>query len=129
MELLEFYRHFISSDSKTRNEMLGELKSLEIKKPFNWVSEIFEKLFAESSKDAIVYINESTGTEKKISYRELYESYNRFINFLRQLNIKKGSNIYIMAGAVPEQWIIMMGALKAGFVVIPTAPNLTEYEL
>ncbi len=74
MELLEFYRHFISSDSKTRNEMLGELKSLEIKKPFNWVSEIFEKLFAESSKDAIVYINESTGTEKKISYRELYES-------------------------------------------------------
>ena len=129
MELLEFYRHFISSDSKTRNEMLGELKSLKIKKPFNWVSEIFEKLFAESSKDAIIYINESTGSERKIRYRELYESYNRFINFLRQMDIKKGSNIYIMAGAVPEQWIIMMGALKAGFVVIPTAPNLTEYEL
>lgn len=103
MELLEFYRLFISSDSKTRNEMLEELKSLEIKKPFNWVSEIFEKLFAESSKDAIVYINESTDSERKISYRELYESYNRFINFLRQMDIKKGSNIYIMAGAVPEQ--------------------------
>ena len=81
--------------------MLGELKSLEIKKPFNWVSEIFEKLFAESSKDAIIYMNESTGTERKISYREFYENYNRFINFLRQMDIKKGSNIYIMAGAVP----------------------------
>jgi Acyl-coenzyme A synthetases/AMP-(fatty) acid ligases len=34
-----------------------------------------------------------------------------------------------MTGSVPEQWIAMMGALKAGFIIIPAAPNLTGYEL
>ncbi len=129
MEFIDFYKEFIFSNSKKRNDMLGELKSQKIKQPFNWVSEIFEKLFVNNEKDAIIYVNESTGEERRISYKELYASYNQFINFLRTEEIGKGSKVYIMAGSVPEQWITMMGALKAGFIVIPTAPNLTEYEL
>ena len=129
MEFIDFYKKFIFSKSKERNTMLGELKSRKINEPFNWVSEIFEKIFAGNDKDAIIYINESTGEERRISYRRLYESYNQFINFLRTEGINKGSSVYIMAGSIPEQWVVMMGALKAGFIVIPTAPNLTWYEL
>ena len=72
MEFIDFYKKFIFSNSKERNTMLGELKSLKINEPFNWVSEIFEKLFAGNDKDAIIYINEGTGEERRISYRKLY---------------------------------------------------------
>lgn len=129
MELIDFYQKFIASDSETRNNMLEELGKMVPESSFNWVSDIYEKLFSESKKDAIIYINESTNKEIRISYHSLYESYNKFINFLRRLEIKKGSIVYIMAGAVPEQWIAMLGCLKAGFTVIPSAPNLTEYEI
>jgi acetyl-CoA synthetase/4-hydroxybutyrate---CoA ligase (AMP-forming) len=129
MDIVEFYKKFIASDSKTRNEMLGELKSISMEHSFNWVSDIFEKLFANKNKDALIYFNEAAGRESRISYLELYEKYNKFINFIRRMGVKKGASIYIMAGAVPEQWFTMMGSLKAGFTVIPTAPNLTEYEI
>jgi acyl-coenzyme A synthetase/AMP-(fatty) acid ligase len=129
MSLIDFYKQFIDSSPESRNNMLEELRNMVPESTFNWVSDIFEKLFSESTKDAIIYVNVSTGIEVHMSYHSLYESYNKFINFLRKFGIKKGSNVYIMAGSVPEQWIVMLGCLKAGFVVIPTAPNLTEYEI
>jgi acyl-coenzyme A synthetase/AMP-(fatty) acid ligase len=129
MDFLDFYREFIGSDTARKNKMLGELKSMHGTSHLNFVSDIFEKLFGGLQKDAIIYVNTTTGVEKRISYREFIINYNRFINFLRSRGIRKGSNIYIMAGPVPEQWAVMMGALKAGYTVIPTAPNLTEYEI
>ncbi|WMT50870.1 MAG: AMP-binding protein [Ferroplasma sp.] len=129
MEFLDFYREFINSDTAVKNQMLGNLKTMEGSTDINFVTDVFEQLFAKLEKDAVIYVNTTTGMEKRISYREFVKNYNKFINFLRSNGIKKGSNIYIMAGPVPEQWTVMMDALKAGYTVIPTAPNLTEYEL
>ncbi len=129
MDFLNFYTEFINSDTDKRNKMLEKLKTLDGNTELNFVTDIFEKLFGNLEKDAIIYVNKDKGIEKRISYREFINSYNKFINFLRSKGIKKGSNIYIMAGAIPEQWTVMMGSLKAGYTVIPTAPNLTEYEL
>ena len=49
-----------------------------------------EKLFGNLEKDAIIYVNKDKGIEKRISYREFINSYNKFINFLRS----KGKCIY-----------------------------------
>ncbi len=129
MNILDFYREFIDSDCAQKNQMLGKLKTTYRDTEVNFVTDIFEKIFSGLQKEAIIYVNTGTNEEKRISYKEFIANYNKFINFLRSKGIRKGSNIYIMAGPVPEQWIVMMGALKAGYTVIPTAPNLTEYEL
>ena len=129
MNILDFYQNFLKADSTDRNKMLKDLKQMNTDMEINFVGDIFEKLFGNLNKDAIIYLNVEKGEETRISYSQFIKSYNKFINFLRSRGIKKGSTIYIMAGAVPEQWIVMMGALKAGYTVIPTAPNLTEYEL
>ncbi len=129
MELLDFYREFMDSGCTRKNQMLMQLKTIYGNIEVNFVTDIFEKLFSELEKDAIIYVNTKTNEEIRIPYKEFINNYNKFINFLRSNGIRKGSNIYIMAGPVPEQWTVMMGALKAGYTVIPTAPNLTEYEL
>jgi hypothetical protein len=71
---LIFIRNLFLQIQKKRNAMLAELKSFKIKQPFNWVSEIFEKLFADKEKEAIIYKNDSTGKERRISYNELYKN-------------------------------------------------------
>ena len=129
MKPVDFYREFMDSDCTQKNQMLGKLKTIYENTEVNFVTDIFEQLFSELEKDAIIYVNTKTTTEIRISYKKFINNYNKFINFLRSKGIEKGSNIYIMSGPVPEQWTVMMGALKAGYTVIPTAPNLTEYEL
>ncbi len=129
MEILEFYQNFLKTDINSRNDLLFELKDIVLKDEFNWVSEIFEKIIKDTEKDALIYYNMGTENEIRISYGDFMNRYNQFINFLKKHNIKKGASIYIMAGAVPEQWYSIMGSLKGGFTVIPSAPNLTEYEL
>ncbi|MEM0139097.1 MAG: AMP-binding protein [Ferroplasma sp.] len=129
MDILELYRRLIDAPQDKKNDVLSELKNIKPDYSINWVSDIFEKLFINEKKKAIIYTNIDTGIEKSFTYYELYQHYNRFINLLRDKNIKKGSNIYVILPAVLEQWYIMLGALKAGYTIIPTAQNITEYEL
>lgn len=128
MEIYDFYKNF-EENFNDRENILKELKNYKINENFNWVSDVFEKLYINQDKDAIIYYNMDNDIEKRIKYNEFYNNYNRLINLLRKNSIKKGSIIYVMAPAIIEQYYIIMASLKAGFVLIPLAPNLTEYEL
>ncbi len=128
MEIYNFYKNF-EENFNERENILKELKSYKIDENFNWVSDVFEKLYINQDKDAIIYYNMDDDIEKRIKYNEFYNNYNRLINLLRKNGIKNGSIIYVMAPAIIEQYYIIMASLKAGFVLIPLAPNLTEYEL
>ncbi|MEM0139611.1 MAG: AMP-binding protein [Ferroplasma sp.] len=114
---------------ENRNKNLSEFKNLKFEGSFNLALEIFEKLFSNLNKKAVIYINTESNIEKSVTYNELCQNYNKFINFLRSKNIKKGANIYVMFPSIVEQRYIMFGALKAGYTIMPTAPNITEYEL
>ncbi len=129
MDILNFYKRFLNATPETRKTMLTELKNYDIEGQFNWVDEVFEKLFGSESKKAVIYYNSEKEEENSLSYIDLIKNYNKFINLLRSYGFKKGTNIYVMLPAIPEQWYITIGALKAGFTIIPAAPNLTEYEL
>ncbi len=128
MELQNFYKNFDEKFDE-RESMLTELKNSKTYTNFNWVSDMFEKLYINQDKDIIIYYNMDNDTEKRVKYKEFYINYNKLINFLRKNRMKKGSIIYVMTPAIIEQWYIIMASLKAGFTLIPLAPNLTEYEL
>ncbi|WP_210433923.1 acyl--CoA ligase [Acidianus brierleyi] len=95
-------------------------------KYFNWVSEVFEKT---EEKTALIWVDMDKNEEKKLTYRDLSLQTNKLLNFLRKEGLKKGDPVYIMTPIIPEQWISLLAVIKGGFIGVPTAINLTEYEL
>ncbi len=127
MNIAELYEK-VKKNYDERYRILEDLRNMKPPEPFNWVQEIFEKFYG-SDKNAVIYYNMENEMEIKVSYNRLISNYNKLINLLRKHGIKKSAVIYLMSPALTEQWYIMLAALKAGYTLIPLAPNLTEFEL
>ena len=54
-----------------------------------------------------------------LSYGELALQTSRFANVLRELGVAKGEHLFVLMGRIPELYIAVLGALKAGVVVTP----------
>ena len=59
------------------------------------------------------------GTRRDFTYVDLRALTNRFANALDRLGVGPGSRVFVLAGRVPELYISVLGALKAGCVVSP----------
>ncbi|WP_199433710.1 acetate--CoA ligase [Qaidamihabitans albus] len=55
----------------------------------------------------------------ELSYAELAERTNRFAVLLRELGVRRGERVFTLLGRVPDLYIAVLGALKAGCVVSP----------
>ncbi|NKQ51829.1 acetate--CoA ligase [Amycolatopsis sp. K13G38] len=53
------------------------------------------------------------------TYAELAERANRFAGLLRRLGVAPGERVFTLLGRVPELYVAVLGALKAGCVVSP----------
>ncbi|PXY36977.1 acetate--CoA ligase [Prauserella flavalba] len=60
-----------------------------------------------------------TDTVTELTYAELAERTNRFAALLRELGIHRGDRVYTLLGRVPDLYVVVLGALKAGCVVSP----------
>ena len=85
-----------------------------------------------SDRTALIVISRD-GSEKRLSYRELSESSNRFANVLRRLGVKPGDRV---AGLMPrgaEVMIAIIAALKVGAIYVPIftgfGPDAVRYRL
>ncbi len=59
------------------------------------------------------------GSVRDFSYAELKRQSNRFANVLRQLGIKRGEPVFVLAGRVPELYFAALGTWKNGSVFCP----------
>ena len=59
------------------------------------------------------------GSVRDFSYAELKRQSNRFANVLRQLGIKRGESVFVLAGRVPELYFAALGTWKNGSVFCP----------
>jgi acetyl-CoA synthetase len=59
------------------------------------------------------------GSRREITYAELEHETNRFANALEQLGVRAGDRVFTLLGRVPELFVAVLGALKAGAVVSP----------
>lgn len=66
---------------------------------------------------------------KKMTYRKLYESSNRFANALKWLGIGYGDRVAIMLPNCPQMVIAYFGILSIGAIVVQTNPLYMEGEL
>ncbi|UCE32534.1 MAG: AMP-binding protein, partial [Burkholderiales bacterium] len=59
------------------------------------------------------------GASRDLTYAELSALSNRFANALASLGLRAGDRIFMLASRLPELYVAVLGALKAGLVVSP----------
>lgn len=65
---------------------------------------------------AIIWEGNDPDTNKKITYKELYEDVNKFANVLKSHGVKKGDRVSLYMQMVPELAIAMMACARIGAV-------------
>ena len=55
----------------------------------------------------------------ELSYGELERLTARFANVLASLGVARGERLFVLAGRIPELYVAVLGALRAGVVVTP----------
>jgi acetyl-CoA synthetase len=73
---------------------------------------------ARAERTAIRWIGKS-GARREFSYRDLAAATSRFANALRSLGVQRGERVFVLMGRLPELYVAVLGALKAGCVVTP----------
>jgi acetyl-CoA synthetase len=71
-----------------------------------------------ADKAALRWIGKS-GARRELSFRQLCEETSRFANALESLGVKPGERVFVMMGRLPELYVSVLGALKAGCAVTP----------
>ncbi|MBM4415451.1 MAG: acetate--CoA ligase [Chloroflexi bacterium] len=61
----------------------------------------------------------SDGRVERLTFEELRRLTNRFANVLRELGIARGDRVFFFADRIPELYVGVFGALKAGAIAAP----------
>jgi len=86
----------------------------------NIAYEVIDRHAKTSLKDKIaLYWEGKDGEGEEYSFFDLHRLTNRFANVLRSLGVKKGDRIFTYGDRIPEIYISLLSALKAGGVIGP----------
>lgn len=92
--------------------------------PYPSLISLFDESF-DKFKDKTAFVNMGT----TISYAEVDKQSRLFAAYLQQLGLKKGARISIMMPNLLQYPIVLIGILRAGFIVVNTNPLYTLDEL
>jgi acyl-coenzyme A synthetase/AMP-(fatty) acid ligase len=128
MDILNFYSEV---NSRIEKGELNALSSLRLDKPefFNWVEDIFYPLnvLENGNSDALIW--KYKNSKKVFSFEAIYKLSNQLVNYIRKHGGQKGDTIYSVLPLIPENWISLLATIKGGFIIMPTATNLTARDL
>jgi acetyl-CoA synthetase len=128
MNIHDFY-------TRVRNSVAVEdthdLSELQLTKPeyFNWAQEVFFEMNVKCYPDSQALIWRYNEREKIFTFQDIYDAANQFLNFLRSHGVVKGNSIFSQISLDPANWISLLGAIKGGFILIPSSTNLTEKDI
>lgn len=107
------------------------LDKLKLTKPefFNWVEDVFYEMNVKTYPDSHALIWRYKEKERIYTFKNIYEKANQFLNYLRSHGVKKGNSIFSQISLDPANWISLLGAIKGGFILIPSSTNLTEKDI
>ena len=94
---------------------------------YNLVSEV-ERFAAVPNKLALKWEDEA-GETKQVTYEHLLKNVNKVGNVFSQNGLQKGDVILVIVPRLIEAYVVYLGALKAGMVVIPSSEMLREKDL
>ena len=67
-----------------------------------------------------------SASTRSMTYAELAQASNRFVNVLRRLNVGAGDTVFSFAGRIPELYVSAIGTLKARAVFSALYANFGE---
>jgi len=122
---------FMQVREAVANEDTQNLDNLELTKPeyFNWAQEVFYEMNVKCYPDSQALIWRYKEKERIYTFKSIYEAGDQFLNFLRGHGVKKGNSIFTQVSLDPVNWISLLGAIKGGFILIPSSTNLTEKDI
>jgi len=107
------------------------LKRFEVQVPerFNWGFDVVDKWGSEKgSESALVFVDERGGVET-YTFRQVAEKSSQLCNFFASGGLDRGDPVLLMLPNTPMIWLSVVGLVKAGAVVVPSAPTLTQKDL
>lgn len=69
------------------------------------------------------------GSERRLTFGDVSEASNRFANAAREMGVRRGDRVLVIAGKRPEWHAMLVGLLKLGAVAIPCAEQLRAKDL
>lgn len=85
------------------------------------------------TKLALISVADDGKTAQKHTFWELSRLSNKFANLLQEAGAKKGDRLLVLLPRIPEWYVAVLGAMKAGVVFMPTPtlsmPKDIEYRL
>lgn len=122
---------FHSIRNAIESENYAELTQIPITKPetFNWVSDYFEPYNVQQLGEQVGLIWKYNQEEQQLTYRQLSEKSNQFLNFLRRHGIQQNDIMLSQIPLLPSSWISYLACIKGGIIVIPAAVTLEARDL
>jgi len=98
----------------------------EVPDRFNFGRDVVDRLPPEQP---ALLSRDGEGSERRLGFGEVANQSNRVAHLLRDLGIGVGDAIIVMLPRIPEWHVVMVGALKAGAVVIPCSTILRPKDI
>jgi acetyl-CoA synthetase/medium-chain acyl-CoA synthetase len=95
---------------------------------FNFGADVVDRFAREPSRPALLWRG-ADGAERRLSYADVARASNRFAQLLRGLGVGPGDPVVVMLPKIPEWQIALVGALKAGCLVIPSSTILRPKDI
>lgn len=95
---------------------------------FNFALDWFDVIGRERDREALRVYHDDGSFDSR-SYSELSRASDRVANFLRDAGLRRGDSVLLMMGNIVPLWETILGIMKLGAVMIPTAPLLSGSDL
>ncbi|UCE85526.1 MAG: AMP-binding protein, partial [Deltaproteobacteria bacterium] len=100
----------------------------EIPDTFNFGRDVVDHFAQEASRPALVW-RDAAGSEQRLGFGAIRSRSNRVAHLLGGLGIQPGDPVIVMLPRVPEWQQTLVGALKAGALVIPSSTILRPKDI
>ncbi|WP_349637140.1 AMP-binding protein [Streptomyces malaysiensis] len=100
----------------------------EFEASFNWAVDWFDAIAEGNHRSALVIVEED-GSSSSLSFEEIFRRSNQVAAWLMQQGVQKGDSVVLMLGNQVELWDCMLGLMKLGAVVMPTAAAISGADL
>jgi acetyl-CoA synthetase len=95
---------------------------------FNWATDWFDTIARRNESDALLVVHED-GTHERRSFQEMSYRSDQVAAWLRSHGLRRGDAVILMLNNQVELWESMLGLMKAGAVIMPTATALGAADL
>jgi acetyl-CoA synthetase len=111
------------TEAAARHRRLLEAFRWEVPETFNFGRDVVDRFAAEPDRPALWWRSEA-GAQRQLGFGEVARESNRVAHLLRALGVRPGDPVLVMLPRVPAWHLAVVGALKAGALVIPCSTLL-----